>query len=445
MAGEGGQKCTTPIHVTNRAGTQGSRTLIVNQTSVTGAIAGATTEQTITFLDAVTFTDNRVKWHPGYYLQNDRNATALKTQSVRFAMYDGSTVANNSHLTGVLYLAPWSQLEGATHGDYAAGFALIHAEINKLKGLAQPKRLIVMLFDEVNYSICGGQTCQDGYYPVYLKNAGCLVFGSGVWDVGSGINRFKRWNTTCQGYEADMLNAYGAEFDGEAYFEGWALTYETEVQGTIQTNGGFTEPAWDTGLAASATTARAAFPHSNIFFSGVNFAPQGGNATINAWFSTWSGLGVGWGNGDTCNYAGTEAGIYYPSDNITAGRQQVGGNWTANQSNDYRGQIPYVGKVETSELGENSVCGSPGYTGLRPSPNPSGYGSVFDHWDTVMHASHGLVEHNTWAGTSVQQWTNVANSLLDMVNTHPITHTSCPTIYNTKYGNGTAGSGCNLN
>jgi hypothetical protein len=438
--------------------TAGSHTLKVSDTDVAGNEAAQNGGVTIVVNSGGGGGTAAKKWHTGYYLSTDRNNNAMQSQTLRFAQYDGSDVANNSHLTGVFNIFRWNQLEGA-HGDYSSGVALIAAEIAHLKALAQPKRLIAMIMDEPNYSLCSGATCQTAFFPAYLNNAGCVEFESGTPGTGTGgITHFKIWVPTCRVYFDQLIAALGAAFDSETYFEAIGLNYETSVQDAFIANVGGNnafEPLYDAALSASSTAAAAAFPHTNIFWS-PNYNANGDYNAIAAWMTDWKSKGIGWGDGDSCNWDfgnsvlrndGTAPWSIW-ADNITAGYGQPThtGPWTSGVYTDHRGSAFLVWKVETSELGYNAVCVSPGFTGTLLVPNPSGYSALFPFWNDSLHVSHGIVDHNTFIGTSAQRWSvGTTNSLWDMVQNHPLTHTACPTSYDTKFGDGSVGSGCNTN
>jgi hypothetical protein len=184
--GDGAQKCTTGIHITNRAGTQGTRTINLVLNTFVGASAGAQTTDVLSILDSPSVTSAK-KWHPGDYIMMPRSASLKFDQAARFAIYDGQ--ASNATFVGWNFLTVWANLEGATHGNYTAGDALILAEIAHLKNLAKPKRLILQIDDEMyNGSF--------SWYPTYLVSAGCVF--QELWSDGVHyLYHFKWWIPTC--------------------------------------------------------------------------------------------------------------------------------------------------------------------------------------------------------------------------------------------------------
>jgi len=393
------------------------------------------------------------KWHPGYYLSTDRNNGALQNQSVRFQQYDGSDVANNAQLVGMFNIFRWDQLEGA-HGDYSNGIALIRAEIAHLKALPQPKRLIAMIMEEPNDSICHGFSCQTAFFPAYLNNAGCVDYEGDAFANGSnlGLTRFKIWVPTCRQYFIDLLNGPGAALDSEPYLEALGLNYETAHTAAFVKNGA-NDSTLTAAFSAVSTAAAAAFPHTNLFWS-PNYSISNNFDVLAGWMADWKSKGIGWGNGDSCPrgdwgpspfFNNGEMPVAIWADNVTAGYGDKNNtrSWHAGQYPDHRGSAFLIWKVETSELGFNSVCGGPGVTGMPLSPSSNSYGSLYPFWNT-MQASHGIVEHNTFVGINEQRWSvGTPNSLWDLVQNHPLKHTACPTSYDTLFGNGSAGSGCN--
>lgn len=378
------------------------------------------------------------KWHPGHYMQTWRNSSYLfspdyaTAQKVRFADYD--SIASNANIKGVRTYYMWSMLEGATHGDYAAGFALLHAEINKVKGLAQPKRLVVIVMDSANYSICNSQACQNNFFPSYFVAAGCVGAST-----SNGIQtKIKSWDPVCRGYLTDMMKAYGAEFDREPFLEGFMFPYETIMPPDTP---GYSADAYDKGMKEIILAMSKAFPTTNLGMTLNYFIDPAHTASLAAYAAS---IGVGWGDGDTCNGADTQGGTW--GHQVTIGL--MGGH-------DYRGEVPLMWGVEASELGYGVVCGP-----LSPSPDnpPSGYSAkqVYAVTNDQIHTNFMYWEHNIFIGANSQRWYNcdpdgAANcaqtsnpgGILTLINTTPLTHTACPTVYDKLYGNGAAGSGCN--
>jgi hypothetical protein len=178
----------------------------------------------------------------------------------------------------------------------------------------------------------------------------------------------------------------------------------------------------------------------------MNWGQNYTEAQVATLFTLMKANGVGVGDSDACpmrpDGTYTTDGsfpVYIDADNLIAGYGGYDTNHKPAVHTDQRGKMFIWGSVETSELGYNAVCGNPGMTGLPVA----GYGALFNFWNDGIRASHVIVEKNTYIGTDAQRWKNAPNSLYDMVMNHPLTHTACPSDYDTQFGNGTAGSGCN--
>jgi hypothetical protein len=382
-----------------------------------------------------------IGWHPGDSVSNWRDSGHLNNQVTRFGEYDQTQFAANCNIKGAHYLAPWAQLEGPTHGSYASGFALIHAEINHLKALSCPKWLILQVFDELNYSITQSMSGQASYYPAYLNTAGCLAQGvEGGGGGGGVITHVADWNPTCRSYVLDLIAAYGAEFNGEPYFEAFAYPYERIVQTCCQLNG-YSAAAYDSATRVIAQAMRTAFPNKIVFMT-LNWYT--GDATqFSSLVAYLASIGVGWGPGDMIYVAGASSPTFYYQtiDKLTVGA--LGGP-------DYRGVVPLMWRYEATELG---------YTGNGDSQRGYTGAEIYNYVNNSIHANYLINERNIFIGGNASRWYNCdpdgvynracsqtsnPGGLLIRINTPtPLTHLACPTNFDTLFGNGSAGSGCN--
>jgi hypothetical protein len=339
-----------------------------------------------------------IKWHPGHYMQVGRNQTEDQSQSLRFGYYDA--IANNSAIAGVTVSYTLKMLEGDTKGSYAAGIAMVTAEINRLKSLAVPKRLFIRINDN-SYSGAG----DTAYFPAYLIAAGCV-------SKHSGENRyhFKRWDSVCMGHLIDTLTAYSF-LDDDPYFEGLYLIRETSVESDYQTQSGssFTAGRYDTQLRRLMLAARDIFPTSNVIMPANWFGSN--NGELYAYGRSIGGVGAG--SPDTCPHsAGSIAGskgcgIW--GDYAITGDSGFGGH-------DFRGEIPIIYSVEASELGVGAVGGA----GFLPR-------ELFDYCNDTLHCSHMMWQRQNFAGTTEQQW-NVG--ILALISARPtFDHDECPSTY----------------
>jgi hypothetical protein len=381
------------------------------------------------------------KWHPGYYLTTHRNNTCLDNQSCRFTDYDNN--GSNTHLQGYHWLAKWSAFE-STQGNYTAGIALIRAELAHVKAESPAKRLVIQIMDEPNQSQCGSFACQAAFFPSYVASA-CIVTSSFN---GYSATHLAWWRPACAGYLANLLTAIGAAVDSDVALEAVILDYEQALEQDVVHGTDFSLGAFNAGVATVAAAAKAAFPKTNIVWR-ANWGVDYTNDALTTLISTMKTNGIGWGDQDACDlnpvtgaytYLG-ELPSYISADNMIAGYKAVNGVWTAGQATDQRGKMLMFFGIETSSMGDNAVCGSPGLTGLTLNTN---YGSYFDWVDQAMRATHAIIDYNDYAGIAEQKWAHAASnkSFYDMVQLSPLTHTACPTDYDTQFGNGSAGTGC---
>lgn len=334
-----------------------------------------------------TESNSGIKWHPGHYMQEHPGKT--ETQQTRFQHYD--LISSNKNVVGVVVTYRWSWLEGSTRGDYAAGIALLRAEINKLKSLAVPKRFFLRLYD-VGY---GSAYPAADKFPTYLQSAGCLVETSAT----GGRTVWRRWNSTCMGYYIDMLKAVAKEFDNEPFFEGLYVFGETAANIADVTPSDYSQAANDAQFRRLALAAKNMFPKSNVVMP-INW--HSSTSATTSLMAYNKSIGVGQGNPDSC-----------PTCEMWGDRALqglIGGV-------DYRGKIPVIYSIEGSELGYNSVGRSGGYTAQE----------IYDFLNTKIRASHILWYRNMSTGTSEQRWDT---GILPLINANPKpTYTTCPAVY----------------
>ncbi|MBN1237037.1 MAG: hypothetical protein JXB36_00975 [Gammaproteobacteria bacterium] len=326
------------------------------------------------------------KWHPGHYMQVLRGSVDSQ-QAARFPYYDA--IGNNPDIEGVSVWFRWSQLE-PRRGDYAAGIQLIRAELDKLKSLPVPKRLVIQVLDAAYGSDCPA----SDYFPSYLSSNGSLfqTMNQCVW---------RRWDATTMGYFIDLMAALGDAFDGDPYVEMISPFHETAI-GWNKTPfpSDFSDAALETQYRRLADAMSGAWPTTIVRFP-TNW---GMNESIMSDFvSHLESLGAGAGNPDICPSCDMAI------DSILSG--DIGGR-------DYRGVIPIVMGVEVSELGYDSVGPDGGFTVQE----------IYDYAHDAKRSTHILWDRNVVIGNSSsdprygQQWP----AMLNLFSTQPIEHTDCP-------------------
>lgn len=343
------------------------------------------------FLSSVA-TSAAIKWHPGYYVQQ-RSAT----QSVRYTAWN--SVASNANVKGAAWSPHWGDYE-TSQGSY--NFSALTAELNYLKALAAPKRMIIRMdtFGGYGRSIAGAVSAK--VFPSYTNTAGCIFLGYGG---GQDVPQYKWWRSDCMDYYIAFIQAMGAVFDSDPYFEGIILLRESGAQnGSVSTSiTEYSASAYDTQLRRLYVAAKAAFPHTNVL-NAINYLSPGFSETgMIPHIAYMRSIGVGFVDPDTC----ADCGIW--GDKVVRG--------VTSGSTDYRGIMPIWMSAEVSEMGADSVGPDGGYTATQLAS-----------WDNAtMHASHIMWDYNDWAGTSEQRW---ATGLVVYINANPTpTYTSCPTAY----------------
>lgn len=326
------------------------------------------------------------KWHPGHYMQLMAGKNDV-TQEYRFARYD--EIANNTDIEGVAYYFRWSMLEGDTRGDYSAGFAMLHAELDKLESLAVPKRLIIRM-----NSIAYGKPCPAAdHYPAYVKNNGWL------FETSSCI--IKLWDADAATAYIELLQAYAAEFDDEPFFEAIYLVRETAPgwQGRPVAPD-FSKSAYIANMERIVAAAGEAFVKTNAIQS-LNFI--GNQSDVNKHMAYLYSQNVGHGAPDLMPPTCTPKGSEVQSDIAYIGLP--GGD------KDWRGILPSLRSIEATEMG--------GHLGdCFPD-------QLHDWANNTIKASHVFWMRNTYAGTAAQQWP----AILAFLKTHPITNRACPSMY----------------
>ncbi len=344
------------------------------------------------------------KWHAGFWMSMpiDNTYGPSKPQSARFGVYD--SIANDSMIVGAVAAYRWSDLEGPTAGDYIAGFAKLHAEINKLKGLAVPKRFFLRIYD-LNYTSAG----QRGAFPQYVIDSGLIVTGG-----AGGAEYWCRWNSGMMDHYIAMLQAYAAEFDSEDYFEGLYLIAETAMNLPASPGCGYSSAAFRAQLHRMEIAAAAAFQKSNVVES-ISWLVDSQSDT-DAYAASMKTVPVGFGAPDILPQflapVACSARTPWVYKSITG---SSGGH-------DYRGELPIIYNSEidiyAGSLGNCTVA------------------QVRDYANNVLHASHVFMAYNYYAGTAAQRWsTGIKPYIDDPNNALSLNNRQCPSAYT---------QGCNI-
>jgi hypothetical protein len=173
-----------------------------------------------------------VKWHPGTYVWT--GGVPWGSQDI----INGITaICSNANITGVQAVLKWSVLEGATAGDYSAGFAAVDAILAKAKSCN--KRVMVQIGERIfgtpSYTQSVSQLSAS--FPAYLLSSNygvcCgvldatgteLSFGGVVGSIANsdfyGEQAIARlWDPAVMDRLVALSTAYAARYDGNPYFE----------------------------------------------------------------------------------------------------------------------------------------------------------------------------------------------------------------------------------
>mgnify|MGYP006272779673 CR=1 FL=1 len=328
------------------------------------------------------------KWNPGYYMQLLRNNRTL-SQNVRFSQYD--EIGSSAVLTGVMVPWRWSQLEGDTPGDYAAGIAEVKADIARLKDQPVPKHFILKIID-FDY---GAESRDSGYFPAYLRERSLTYVGT------NGVG-FCRWDSFAMDRYIDLIEAYASEFEDEPYFEGIVLFKETAPALGGRSPCGYSPEKYVDETERMLKAAVAAFPTTNVILA-HNYLHNQTLSTDLVEFMANHAVAIGGPDvlPPTCTNVSNGTWAYQAFRGET-GRQ------------DFRGTIPSIWSVENSEMG-----------GSLGSCTPE---ELVRFADDSLHASHLAIDRNTFAGEAENQWDAVLEYISEPEN--QLTKTDCPRVYN---------------
>lgn len=379
-----------------------------------------------------------IKWHPGHYgfFHVSPGQTSGSTwQNARFAAYD--TTANNADIVGWKFELAYKDLEPA-YGDRSAGIALLQAELAHLKNLAEPKRLVLMVYD-VNY-FGKNSSHQLALFPQWFIDAGCVVTSTSP----QSSSMWKKWDATCRGYWLDTMAAYAAVFDDDPYLEVIQPFYEEPVWVPDSANNGFTYSGRYSGIKALAAGMRTYFENTQVFIQVNNLYTNGGDfvADTRNLYDYLETIGVAPTKGDLCIptvpvYGADPAGCSYMSDYVFVG---------TNGGRDFRGVLAAPFSTESSEFGWNSVGPSQGYTSAQAFTYMNGtYHASYIFWDYSGPPNCVTDGQPKPCANANQRW-NGTSGHLDTIAANPtLTYTDCPTSYDDIFGDGSAGSGCDTN
>jgi hypothetical protein len=440
MDGEGGSRSCV-IDIIDRAGDNGDRDLDLVLANEMGATLGAQTTYTLNIIDTDTGTETAVKWHPGVYRWPNYGFRLDDPTTLNNMLADIDAHANDDGLAGFKVTGDWAAFEGATEGDYEAGFDAVDALVARAQSYG--KRIIIHL-QSIHY---GGYPPSNYliFYPAYMVAPGnggvCTTCGITIHVFNHPNNPADGltpdlWNTTAADKALAMVAAYGARYDANPFVEEIGFTGESSVPMAQGTNG-FSYETYLTQLKRIGEGMRAAAPHTNLRFM-MNFV---NNAATTADFMDWMAqptVYFAWSQPDVVP---AEASWF---DQRYVGASMIGQQVNPSPQTDHRTIIPYTAELQTPELCNRKDS--------KPSANAAENWQPADFYSYMMvdgnddtdfrptQPSHWIIAHEGGCGPlpecaggacSHQEW-NGAGGFREFVNDIPLSpplKTTCPTAY----------------
>lgn len=339
---------------------------------------------------------NGFKWHPGVYIGMATN----KCDSNSIAEFNGviDSIANDTLIKGVQIKLSWSCLEGATAGDYSAGFAIVDALISRLANLAVPKRLMLQVLPYA-YGTCSQG--QDGnppatgsiLIPSYIRNTSGWV----DWCYSNRRYVVAIWNSAVADRMIALSAAYAARYDTNARVEMFRFHEETAaLSGTSATNYSLSsaETQWKRIIAAQA----AQWTHTQVRNPINYFSSDSVNRTF---YDTSVRPGMTFGGPDSPPFS---------TRNISGNRQYIGqttagvATWT-----DLKDSSPWVAEIQfgTAIYGTQTLQ------------------QLYDNAYSVFHPEYFVWFTNAWDGVTGRYTAPMLAFV--RAGSSPVYSTACPT------------------
>lgn len=164
------------------------------------------------------------KFNPGIYLVPDNSNFQMDAGRMSALQTFIASISNRADIVGIMVKMRWASLEGATQGDFTAGFALIDQLIAWLNACTTPKKLFINVIIQT-FGAGSAESNPELWYPQYAVTAGHIQTNSGSMP----NTVVKVWNAAT----VDVLNAfslgYGNRYDNNATFGGWTMEGETAI------------------------------------------------------------------------------------------------------------------------------------------------------------------------------------------------------------------------
>jgi len=355
-----------------------------------------------TLTPPVSATQTQVKWHPGHYMLSNEADRSADGQTASKRYEQGLVVAAGPNVVGWAGVYTWDILE-PTKGNY--DFSHIDADIAALSG----KRIIIGIV--TGYS-------PSNHLPPYILND--ASYGPspnagqyGFWTIYSGAGVIgAKWRSSVNSRWIALIKALGARYDSNPLVE--AIVDHDETAWNLDGGSDYSIAGFRAQWDALGTAAAAALPTTN-FVQQHNWV-QGGSIQDSADFTQDAYTRrVAFGGPDIFGYSTAHSNPAY----VWSQGAFMGGAGTT-PGTDYRGKMAAIHDVQSPEL-----------TGGLGTYTPQ---DIFNFADGDLHVDHIL--WNYVGGTGPGNWNGGANSVLALINAHPVTHKGCPAAYT---------SGCRTN
>jgi hypothetical protein len=320
-----------------------------------------------------TVSGDGVKWHPGNYVWLDPHASVPE----QLRMID--SLADEGSVQGIQLIVNWVRLEGATAGDYAAGFAMVDSVLAHLGSQKHPKRLILGLQERsFGAPYPAGTSCADAServlprYVAELPGGGCVVADKNA--AGALAVVAKVWQPAVMDRLIALSEAYARRYDANPLLEMFYANGETAVAAPRDSD--FSVSAYDDQLRRWFDASEKAWPHTQL------------RALLN-WFGSDSQMlhmMKYLAAKPTVALGGPDPELPLPEPRPTQSNRLFRGE---GGGPDFRGKIVWVGEVQAMGLG------------LKFTQKPA---EILQYEASVMHASYMIWLQNNFAGGPEQRW-----------------------------------------
>lgn len=424
---------TYPTQITSTSATITDTGFVVGQ-PYNGRICA--TDQAETELEAycssaITFTpaedadppsEDGIKLHAGNYAGATYKFCSSTYDAANLSLID--EVSAIAEFRGVMVTLHWGCLEGATAGDYSAGFARIDALLNRLNSKT-PKRYLMLSITTDEYN--AGGTCaalgtsNSNRLPAYIVSMGANGYASCPDSSFKWIANFA--NAATVDRMIALSAAYAARYNEHPLFEGISFIQETASQAHL-TNAGYSLSTVSQQLIRLHRAASAHWTKTHVRLPQNYF---GSDSQTRALIDGLKDLpNMAFGPPDT--YPEEWRSRRFPGNYTYRGRNTSSGSANSSWS-DERGRHAWIAEIQSPDIGDQ--YGKVGSTYVKFSTG--GANSLIDWIHEPLRATHIIWTPNSWQVPSQNSWAN-QKSFVDGGNA--TTEADCPAAWT---------SGCDTN